>query len=337
MLNPVESVSGANGAAGVGTSGSGSVGSVYDPRAERARRDALRRRAIAQDKFATGVLTVIIALVLAIVGAMVLYILFEGVGTLVQPGFLTERARANGTAGGVAYQLFDSFFLLVLTLLISVPVSLGAAVFLVEYAPDGPVKRIASTAVETLSSLPSIVVGMFGFLVFSVGFGWKYSIISGAVALTMFNIPILVRAIQQALEDVPRAQRDACLAMGLTRWEATVHVLIPSAMSAIVTGVVLSAGRVFGEAAALLFTSGMSSPVRLNFLSLNFSSPSCAWNIFRPGESLAVHIYKIYGEGSAEAQQIVWGTAALLMICVLIFNVAARIAGRAISRKVTGQ
>ena len=296
MLNPVESVSGANGAAGVGTSGSGSVGSVYDPRAERALRDALRRRAIAQDKFATGVLTVIIALVLAIVGAMVLYILFEGVGTLVQPGFLTERARANGTAGGVAYQLFDSFFLLVLTLLISVPVSLGAAVFLVEYAPDGPVKRIASTAVETLSSLPSIVVGMFGFLVFSVGF-----------------------------------------AMGLTRWEATVHVLIPSAMSAIVTGVVLSAGRVFGEAAALLFTSGMSSPVRLNFLSLNFNSPSCAWNIFRPGESLAVHIYKIYGEGSAEAQQIVWGTAALLMICVLIFNVAARIAGRAISRKVTGQ
>ena len=351
MLNPVESVSGANGAAGVGASGSGSVGSVYDPRAERARRDALRRRAIAQDKFATGVLTVIIALVLAIVGAMVLYILFEGVGTLVQPGFLTERARANGTAGGVAYQLFDSFFLLVLTLLISVPVSLGAAVFLVEYAPDGPVKRIASTAVETLSSLPSIVVGMFGFLVFSVGFGWKYSIISGAVALTMFNIPILVRAIQQALEDVPRAQRDACLAMGLTRWEATVHVLIPSAMSAIVTGVVLSAGRAFGETLAvrmviggieampqgLLFTSGMSSPVRLNFLSLNFSSPSCAWNIFRPGESLAVHIYKIYGEGSAEAQQIVWGTAALLMICVLIFNVAARIAGRAISRKVTGQ
>lgn len=337
MLNPVESVSGANGAAGVGTSGSGSVGSVYDPRAERARRDALRRRAIAQDKFATGVLTVIIALVLAIVGAMVLYILFEGVGTLVQPGFLTERARANGTAGGVAYQLFDSFFLLVLTLLISVPVSLGAAVFLVEYAPDGPVKRVASTAVETLSSLPSIVVGMFGFLVFSVGFGWKYSIISGAVALTMFNIPILVRVIQQALEDVPQAQRDACLAMGLTRWEATLHILIPEAMPAIVTGIVLSAGRVFGEAAALLFTSGMSSPVRLNFLSFNLSSPTCAWNVFRPGESLAVHIYKIYGEGSPEAQQIVWGTAALLMVCVLLFNVIARIVGKQLARKMTAE
>ena len=209
--------------------------------------------------------------------------------------------------------------------------------FLVEYAPEGPVTKIASTAIETLSSLPSIVVGMFGFLMFSVNFGWGYSLISGAIALTMFNIPILTRVIQQALEDVPSSQRDACLAMGLTRWETTIHVLIPAAMPAIVTGVVLSAGRVFGEAAALLFTSGMSSPARLNFLSLNFASPTCAWNIFRPGESLAVHIYKIYGEGSPEAQHIVWGTAALLMICVLLFNVLSRIAGNALARRMTAE
>ena len=108
-------------------------------------------------------------------------------------------------------------------------------------------------------------------------------------------------------------------------------------MPAIVTGVVLSAGRVFGEAAALLFTSGMSSPVRLNFLTLNFSSPTCAWNIFRPGESLAVHIYKIYGEGSPEAQHIVWGTAALLMICVLLFNVLSRLAGKALAKRMTAE
>ena len=299
--------------------------------------DARIHRAEVQDKVATGVLTAIVALVMLIVVAMVAYILVEGVGTLFKAGFLTEPSRANGTEGGVAYQLFDSFYLLVITLLISVPISLGGAVFLVEYAPDGPVTQIASTAIETLSSLPSIVVGMFGFLVFSVQLGWKYSIISGAVALTMFNIPILVRVIQQALEDVPQSQRDACLAMGLTRWEATVHVLIPAAMPAIVTGVVLSAGRVFGEAAALLFTSGMSSPVRLNFLSLNFASPTCAWNVFRPGESLAVHIYKIYGEGSPEAQSIVWGTAALLMVCVLIFNIVARMVGKALARRMTAE
>ena len=299
--------------------------------------DAYLERSQRNDKIATGLLTLIVGLVMVIVVSMVLFILSQGIGTLFKPGFLTEASRANGTQGGVAYQLFDSFYLLVLTLVISLPISLGGAVFLVEYAPDGPITSIASTAIETLSSLPSIVVGRFGFLVFSVNFGWKYSILSGAVALTMFNIPILVRVIQQALEDVPASQRDACLAMGLTRWETTVHVLIPVAMPAIVTGVVLSAGRVFGEAAALLFTSGMSSPVRLNFFTLNFASPTCAWNVFRPAESLAVHIYKIYGEGSPEAQTIVWGTAALLMICVLLFNVAARIVGKALARRMTAE
>mgnify|MGYP002615016920 CR=1 FL=1 len=300
-------------------------------------RDARLKRAGMQDRLATAVLTAIAGLVMLLVVSMVAYIIVEGAGTLIKPGFLTEASRANGTQGGVAYQLFDSFYMLAITLLISVPISLGGAIFLVEYAPDGPITSIASTAIETLSSLPSIVVGMFGFLVFSVNLGWKYSIISGAVALTMFNIPILVRVIQQALEDVPQSQRDACLAMGLTRWEATVHVLIPAAMPAIVTGVVLSAGRVFGEAAALLFTSGMSSPVRLNFFSLNFTSPTCAWNVFRPGESLAVHIYKIYGEGSPEAQQIVWGTAALLMVCVLLFNVLARVVGKALAKRMTAE
>ena len=299
--------------------------------------DAYLERSQRNDKIATGVLALIVGLVMVIVVSMVLFILSQGIETLFKSGFLTEASRANGTQGGVAYQLFDSFYLLILTLVISLPISLGGAVFLVEYAPDGPITSIASTAIETLSSLPSIVVGMFGFLVFSVNFGWKYSILSGAVALTMFNIPILVRVIQQALEDVPASQRDACLAMGLTRWETTVHVLIPVAMPAIVTGVVLSAGRVFGEAAALLFTSGMSSPVRLNFFTLNFASPTCAWNVFRPAESLAVHIYKIYGEGSPEAQTIVWGTAALLMICVLLFNIAARIVGKALARRMTAE
>lgn len=299
--------------------------------------DAYLERSQRNDKIATGVLTLIVGLVMVIVVSMVLFILSQGIEMLFKPGFLTEASRANGTQGGVAYQLFDSFYLLILTLVISLPISLGGAVFLVEYAPDGPITSIASTAIETLSSLPSIVVGMFGFLVFSVNFGWKYSILSGAVALAMFNIPILVRVIQQALEDVPASQRDACLAMGLTRWETTVHVLISVAMPAIVTGVVLSAGRVFGEAAALLFTSGMSSPVRLNFFTLNFASPTCAWNVFRPAESLAVHIYKIYGEGSPEAQTIVWGTAALLMICVLLFNVVARIVGKALARRMTAE
>ena len=226
--------------------------------------------------------------------------------------------------------------MLVITLLISVPISLGAAIFLVEYAPDNWVTKAASTAIETLSSLPSIVVGMFGSLFFVVTLGWGISILAGAMALTMFNIPILVRVIQQALEDVPRSQRDAGLAMGLTRWETTLHVLLPAAMPAIVTGVVISAGRVFGEAAALIFTSG-SAAVNINFASVNLSSPRNPWNIFRPAETLAVHIWKLKMEPSPGNDVIVWGTAAVLLICVLLFNVLARFLGKALAKKMTSE
>ena len=189
-----------------------------------------------------------------IVVALVAYILFQGVGQLFQPGFLTEASAAPTAPRAVSpYQLFDSFYLLILTLIISLPISLGGAVFLVEYAPRGPhhqdrLNRHRDAVLAALHwwlhvRLPHVLgelwLGILAHL--------------GRIALTMFNIPILTRVIQQALEDVPSSQRDACLAMGLTRWETTIHVLIPAAMPAIVTGVVLSAGRVFGEAAALLF------------------------------------------------------------------------------------
>lgn len=296
--------------------------------------DAHARRIGAQDRLATGVLTAIAGLVLLLLAAIVAYILFRGLGKVFQPGFLVNDS-ADKTLPGIATQLFDSFYMLIITLVISLPISLGAAIFFVEYAPDNWITSAASTAIETLSSLPSIVVGMFGSLFFVVVLGWGISIIAGALALTMFNIPILVRVIQQALADVPQSQRDAALAMGLTRWEATINVLLPAAMPAIVTGVVISAGRVFGEAAALIFTSG-SAAARINFAAA-ITSPRSPWNIFRPAETLAVHIWKLKMEPTPGNDEIVWGTAAVLIICVLLSNVLARVAGQALARRLTSE
>lgn len=296
--------------------------------------DAHARRIGAQDRLVTGVLTAIAGLVLLLLAAIVAYILFRGLGKVFQPGFLVNDS-ADKTLPGIATQLFDSFYMLIITLVISLPISLGAAIFFVEYAPDNWITSAASTAIETLSSLPSIVVGMFGSLFFVVVLGWGISIIAGALALTMFNIPILVRVIQQALADVPQSQRDAALAMGLTRWEATIGVLLPAAMPAIVTGVVISAGRVFGEAAALIFTSG-SAAARINFAAA-ITSPRSPWNIFRPAETLAVHIWKLKMEPTPGNDEIVWGTAAVLIICVLLFNVLARVAGQALARRLTSE
>ena len=290
----------------------------------------------AKDKAATVILAILVGAIIVGLVAIVGYILVSGAYKILDPGFLTGEPEQFKAGGGVGPELFNSFYLLVLTLIISVPLSLGAAIFLTQYAPQGVVTNVAKTAIETLSSLPSIVVGLFGMLVFVLNFGWGFSIISGALALTMFNVPILVRVIQQALEAVPRDQRDAALALGLTRWEATIHVLVPAAMPAIVTGVILSAGRVFGEAAALIYTAGQSAPA------LDWSAPitslSNPLNIFRPAETLAVHIWKINSEGVVpDLSAVSAGTAAILMVCILAFNIIARIAGRALERKLTAE
>jgi phosphate transport system permease protein len=290
-----------------------------------------------EDKIATGILMAIVAFIFILLAALIVYIIASGVQKAFDPSFLTGKPEQFKEGGGIGPELFNSFYLLVLTMIISIPLSLGAAIYLVEYAPGNRVTHIIKTIIEVLSSLPSIVVGLFGFLLFVIYFGWGFSIISGAFALTIFNIPLLVRVIQQALESVPTTQRDAGLALGLTRWETTIHILLPTAMPAIITGIILSAGRVFGEAAALIYTAGQSAPM-LDFTCLDFSSPTCPWNIFRPAETLAVHIWKINSEGVVpDLAAISNGTAAVLMICVLLFNLIARFVGKRVGKKLVAE
>ena len=290
-----------------------------------------------EDKIVTGILAAIVAFIFILLAALIVYIIASGAQKAFDPSFLTGKPEQFKEGGGIGPELFNSFYLLVLTMIISIPLSLGAAIYLVEYAPGNRVTHIIKTVIEVLSSLPSIVVGLFGFLLFVIYFGWGFSIISGAFALTIFNIPLLVRVIQQALESVPTTQRDAGLALGLTRWETTIHILLPTAMPAIITGIILSAGRVFGEAAALIYTAGQSAPM-LDFTCLDFSSPTCPWNIFRPAETLAVHIWKINSEGVVpDLAAISNGTAAVLMICVLLFNLIARFVGKRVGKKLVAE
>ena len=290
-----------------------------------------------EDKIATGILMTIVAFIFVLLAALIVYIIASGAQKAFDPSFLTGKPEQFKEGGGIGPELFNSFYLLVLTMIISIPLSLGAAIYLVEYAPGNRVTHIIKTVIEVLSSLQSIVVGLFGFLLFVIYFGWGFSIISGAFALTIFNIPLLVRVIQQALESVPTTQRDAGLALGLTRWETTIHILLPTAMPAIITGIILSAGRVFGEAAALIYTAGQSAPM-LDFTCLDFSSPTCPWNIFRPAETLAVHIWKINSEGVVpDLEAVSNGTAAVLMVCILGFNVIARFVGKALEKRLTSE
>ena len=286
------------------------------------------------DKLATGIIYTISGIVALILVAMLSFILVRGVPHL-SWHFLTSPAKAFEAGGGIGIQLFNSFYLLLLTMLISFPIALAAAIYLNEYARKGRFTTMVRTAIEILSSLPSVVVGLFGFLLFVVKFHFGFSILSGAIALTFFNLPLLTRSIETSLAQIPNLQREAGSALGLSRWETVIHVILPAAVPSIVTGVVLSAGRVFGEAAALIYTAGQSAPA-LNFGDWNPFNISSPLNPMRPAETLAVHIWKINSEGiMPDVSAVSAGASAVLIIVVLLFNVSARKLGAMLHKKLT--
>lgn len=286
------------------------------------------------DKIATGVLYAIAAFLVLILAFLLLYILIRGLPHISWE-FLTQPAKAYQVGGGIGIQLFNSFYLLLITMLISFPISLGSGIYLSEYAKKNWLTDVIRTSVEILSSLPSVVVGLFGFLIFVVQFQYGFSIISGALALTFFNLPLLTRNIEESLNAIHHTQREAGLALGLSRWETVLHVILPAATPGILSGVIISSGRIFGEAAALIYTAGQSAPA-LDFTNWNPLSVSSPIGLFRQAETLAVHIWKINSEGTMpDGDAVSAGASAVLILAVLLFNFSARAIGKKLYKKIT--
>ncbi|WP_163654972.1 phosphate ABC transporter permease PstA [Listeria sp. PSOL-1] len=287
-----------------------------------------------KDKIATGIFYGIAILIVLILAGLLGYILVKGLPKL-SLSFLTNPPQSFTAGGGIGPEIWNSFYMLILTMIISIPLSLGAGIYMAEYAKKNWLTDLIRTMIEVLSSLPSIVVGLFGFLIFVIQMGFSFSVISGALTLTIFNLPLLIRVVEEALRSIPKTQREAGLALGITRFETITRVLIPAATPAIITGVILAAGRVFGEAAALIFTAGQSTPT-LDFANWNPLNAASPLNIFRPAETLAVHIWKINGEGiMPDAGAVSDGTSAVLIISVLLFNISARLLGKFVFKKLT--
>ncbi|MCI3029058.1 phosphate ABC transporter permease PstA [Desemzia incerta] len=288
------------------------------------------------DKIAVGVIYVMSAVIVLILASLLLFILWRGLPQISWE-FLTAPAKSFQVGGGVGIQLFNSFYLLILTMLISTPLALGAAIYLSEYAKQNWLTDFVRTAIEVLSSLPSVVVGLFGFLIFVIQWDFGFSILSGALALTIFNLPLLTRTIEDSLQAIPATQREAGLALGLSRWETVTRVILPAALPGIITGMILAAGRIFGEAAALIYTAGQSAPA-LDFTNWNPQSITSPLNIFRPAETLAVHIWKINSEGvMPDGEQVSAGASAVLILAVMLFNLGSRYLGRKLQKKATSE
>lgn len=288
------------------------------------------------DKIATIIFYIISSFIVILLAAFIIYILYKG-GSMLKPSFLFGNPKLSGPGGGIFPQLFNSFYMLIISLIITVPIGVGAGIYLAEYAKEGPILRFIRMSLETMSSLPSIVIGMFGLLLFVNVLNFGYSLLAGALSVSILNIPSMTRISENAIVTASKRVKEASLGLGATRWQTLARLTVPTAMGEILTGIILSAGRIFGEAAAFLYTSGLSSR-NLNFNTVSLTGNSSAFSLFRPAETLAVHIWKLNSEGTVvDAAQIANGTAAVLIIAVLIFNVGARLLGNRLMKAYSGK
>jgi phosphate transport system permease protein len=277
------------------------------------------------DRLATIYFWFIAALIVALLAWFLYRILGDGLPHLTWD-FITGRPEDIVAGGGVGPQLFNTFYILFLSLLFSLPIGIGAGIYLAVYAKNNRFTSLIRISVEALSSVPSIVFGLFGFLLFVNWFDLRVSILSGSLTLALLNLPVLVRVTEESFRTVPSSYWEASLALGSTKWQAIVRALLPSALPNLLTGVTLVAGRAIGETAILIFTAG---------LSVSRFVPD--FNVMMMGETLATHLWYVQSEAIVpDAKDIASGSAALLLIIVFIFNLLVTIPSKILQKKLSG-
>lgn len=281
------------------------------------------------DRVITGILYVIAAFFVLLLASITIYILWKGVKAA-SPELLSF------SNDGVGIQLFNSLYLVLISLVITVPIGVCAGIYLAQYAGKGPVVAVIRTCVETLSSLPSIIVGLFGFLMLIQLTGSRWNLMAGAIALAIINVPLIARTTEDALRAVPKSYYDGSIGLGATRWQTVMRVLMRASVPRIITGVILAAGRGFGEAAVLIYTSGMKGVV--DFTIWNPFDVRSPLNPFRPAATLAVNIWAQKAEGiAANSQQIADLSAAVLVVLVFVFSIGSRWLGHRLDKRLLGE
>ncbi len=277
------------------------------------------------DRAATAGMWLAGFVILGILVAFLIYILYKGLPVL-SWDFVTGMPSDIRAGGGVGPQLFNSFYILFLSMAFSIPVAVGAGIYLAEYAGQSRLTDLIRLSTESLATVPSIVLGLFGMIIFVNALGLGFSIIGGALTLSLLNIPVLVRVTEEAIKTVPNQYREASLALGATKWQTIGRVVLPTALPGIITGLTLTAGRALGESAILIFTAGTT-------VSRQLPDP----NLLAAGETLAVHMWYVMAVGLVPDRiDIANGIGALLVITILIFNLVFTISGRIMQRKLSG-
>lgn len=266
------------------------------------------------------VLFLLVNLAAVITAAVVLfligYILWHGVPNLSLPGIFAWEY--NGENQSMTPAIINTLIMTALTLFLAVPIGVFAAIYLVEYAKKGSklVKLIRVTA-ETLAGIPSIVYGLFGFIVFVITLGWSYTLIAGVITLSIMILPLIIRTTEEALMAVPDSFREGSFGLGAGKLRTVFHIVLPSAVPGIAAGIILAIGRIVGESAALIFTSG--------------TNPVVAKGLFTSASTLSVHLYALLTEGLYTEQA--YAVAAVLLFLVIGINALSSVAAKKLTAK----
>ncbi len=286
------------------------------------------KKALVEDGIMTVIFYAVALFSLALLLAFLIYVIVKGFLGMT-PEMMTF------TRNGILNQFFNTAYLVFLSLLISSPFGIFAGIYLAEYAKNRHLTEIINICIETLASLPSIVVGLFGYIVFILLTHSRFNLMAGALAVSVLSMPIIITTTTSALKALPSYYTLGSMALGATKWQTIHKILIPASTPRIITGIILAAGRGFGEAAALLFTAGMST--NLKWDNWDLASSTCPLNPFRSGQTLSLLIWTSFSEATAaNAKQIANLAAAVLVVMVLLFNLVARLISRHLDKKFYG-
>ena len=260
------------------------------------------------------------ALLIFIIG----YIFIQGLPHISWPFLSTEPSFIQDTIG-ILPNILNTVYLVVITLIIILPLGVGAAVYLTEYARNRKLVAAIEFATETLTGIPSIIFGLVGMLFFCQLLGLQASLLAGALTLVIVTIPTIIRTTQESLKTVPQSYREAALGLGAGKWHMIRTVVLPSSIDGIVTGCILAIGRIVGESAVLLYTVGMSMSMQ-NFFRNGLESFFSA-----SGSTLSVALY-VYAKVRADFD-LAFSVAVVLIVITLVINLAANLVGKKLKKK----
>lgn len=250
----------------------------------------------------------------ALVIFLIVYVMYKGLPNISWQLLTTKPSYLSDTIG-ILPDILNTVYIVIASLVIVLPLGVGAAVYLTEYATNHRLVAAIEYAAETLSGIPSIIYGLVGMLFFCQFLGMKTSLLAGALTLVIMNLPTIMRTTQESLKTVPQSYREGAFGLGAGKWQVIRTVVLPGCVDGVVTGCILAVGRILGESAALLFTAGFAHALNGFIEGLNSA-----------GATLTVALY-VYAKEEGEFE-VAFATAAILMILTMLINLAASLVGK---------